>query len=110
VGLILVAGALDDEEQLQEFRNTGQRLRGRIGQRTIGALPFASQEQGKTKNMSFSEKLVDGLAVSILLLGFVTGVIAKPMNKSPHEITLAAHSLAAPSQQNQDARRAVLHS
>jgi hypothetical protein len=110
VGLILVAGALDDEEQLQEFRNTGQRPRGRIGRRTIGALPFASQEQSKTKNMSFSEKLVDGLAVSILLLGFVTGVIAKPMNKSPHEITLAAHSLAAPSQQNQDARRAVLHS
>lgn len=60
--------------------------------------------------MSFSEKLVDGLAVSILFLGFVTGVIAKPMNKSPHEITLTAHSLAAPSQQNQDARRAILHS
>ena len=42
--------------------------------------------------MSFSEKLVDGLAVSILFLGFVTGVIAKPMNKSPHERTLTAHS------------------
>jgi hypothetical protein len=60
--------------------------------------------------MSFSEKIVDGLAVSILVLGFVTGVIAKPMNKSLHETTLTAHFLAAASQQNQDARRAVLHS
>ena len=60
--------------------------------------------------MSFSEKLVDALAVSILLLGFVTGVIANPVNKSPHETTLTAHSLLAHPQQNQDARRAILHS
>jgi hypothetical protein len=84
----------------------------RVGTRDagFGALPCSSREQGKIKKMSFSEKLVDGLAVSILFLGFVTGVIAKPANKSPHEAILVAHASAAPSQQNQDARRAALHS
>ncbi len=69
---------------------------------------LTSDEQGKIEKMSFSEKLVDALAVSILLLGFVTGVIAHPMNRSPHETTLTAHSVVA--QHNWDARRALLHS
>ena len=112
MGLIPVAGAraLDDEEQLQEFKRhrakTARQNWATQNWRSALCVLKARQDQ----KMSFSEKLVDGLAVSILFLGFVTGVIAKPMNKSPHEITLNAHSLAAPSQQNQDARRAILHS
>jgi hypothetical protein len=119
LGLILVAHrvspVLDSKEQLQELkrpsknRRPGKNREAGLGDARTGDLSFAPGEQGKIK-MSFSEKLVDGLAVSILFLGFVTGVIAKPMNKSPHETTPAAHSLMVHAQQNQDARRAVFHS
>ncbi|MBV9111851.1 MAG: hypothetical protein JOY67_03415 [Hyphomicrobiales bacterium] len=59
--------------------------------------------------MSLSEKLVDGIAVTFLFLGFISGVIAEPMNKSPHETTVTTHPMAAHSQSNQDARRAASH-
>ncbi|MBV9433187.1 MAG: hypothetical protein JO137_15305 [Hyphomicrobiales bacterium] len=62
------------------------------------------------EKMSFSEKLVDGFAIVVLFVGLATVVIAKPMNKSPHETTPTAHSVAAPSHQNQAERRAVSHS
>ena len=58
--------------------------------------------------MSRSEKLVDGLAVTFLFLGFVTGVIAKPINKSPHQTEVTTHSVAH-MQQNQEARRSLSH-
>ncbi|MBV9754554.1 MAG: hypothetical protein JO188_18690 [Hyphomicrobiales bacterium] len=58
--------------------------------------------------MSRSEKFVDGLAVTFLFLGFVTGVIAKPMNKSPHQTEVTTHA-AAPIQQNQETRRSLSH-
>jgi hypothetical protein len=59
--------------------------------------------------MSRSEKLVDGLAVALLLLGLGSGVLAKPMNKSPHETELTTSHVAAQPQSNQEARRPLSH-
>ncbi|MBV9567338.1 MAG: hypothetical protein JO172_04310 [Hyphomicrobiales bacterium] len=59
--------------------------------------------------MSLSEKLVDGLAVTFVFLGFISGVIAEPINKAPHATTVTTHPMTAHSQSNQDARRAISH-
>jgi hypothetical protein len=41
--------------------------------------------------VTFSEKIVTGLAVAVLLAAFATGVFAKPMNMSPHGSGSVAH-------------------
>lgn len=48
------------------------------------------KQAGKT-SMSRSEKIVTGLAATVLVVGFATGVFVKSVNISMHESTLSAH-------------------
>jgi hypothetical protein len=71
------------------------------------ALRSLSKAQVMNSKMSRSEKLVDGLAVAVLVAGFATGVIAKPTNKTSHVLT--SHSEDVRIRHNDESRRSLMH-
>jgi len=50
-----------------------------------------SEQSSSETNISRSERIVTSLAATLLVAGFATGLLIKPVNISTHESTLSAH-------------------
>jgi hypothetical protein len=60
------------------------------GPRSTGMVPALSQEAAETR-MSRSEKVVSGIAISVLMAGFATGMLGVSAARSFHPRARVAH-------------------